>query len=62
MTLREARFKASLTQAELYVRTGILQSVLSRIENGTLLPSKHQIKLIAKALKTKDIEYSLIKT
>ncbi len=61
MTLKEARFKASLTQAELYVKTGILQSVLSRIENGTLLPSKRQIKLIARTLKPHKIEYSLCK-
>ncbi len=61
MTLKQARFNANMTQAELYVKTDILQSVLSRIENGTLLPSKRQIKLIAKALKTKNIEYCLCK-
>lgn len=61
MTLKQARFNANMTQAELYVKTGILQSTLSRIENGTLAPSEKEIKLIAKALKTKDIEYGLIK-
>ncbi len=62
MNLREARFKASrMTQAELYRKTGIDPSMISRIENNTLAPTVNQIKLIAKALKTKDIEYSLCK-
>ncbi len=61
MTLKQARFNANMTQAELYVKTGILQSTLSRIENGTLVPSEKEIKLIAKALRTKDIEYIIFK-
>lgn len=61
MNLREARFKANqMTQAELFVKTGIDPSKISRIENGTAEPTVEEIKKIAKALKTKNIEYSLV--
>ncbi len=61
MTLREARFRADITQAELYLKTGINQATLSRIENGTLVPTDNQKKLISKALKNKNIEFDLCK-
>ncbi len=62
MNLREARFKANqMTQDELSLKTGIDTSIISRIENNLKAPNKVQIKLIAKALRTKNIEYGLIK-
>lgn len=61
MNMKQARFTVSMTQSTLSFRTKINQSTLSRIENNTLVPTAEQIKLIAKALKTKHIEYRLVK-
>ncbi len=60
MNLREARFKANqMSQPRLSLKTKISQSTLSLIENGLKLPNEKEVKLIAKALKTRTIEYKL---
>ena len=59
--LRKLRFYAGITQRQLVAETKITQCTISRFEGGTLLPSEKHLDLIAKALKTKDIEYNLCK-
>jgi len=46
----DARNKQNLTQKELSAKTGITQSDISRIENGTRNPSLNMMKRIAEAL------------
>lgn len=63
MDLKEARFNTNrMTQAQLSLKTKIDTSRISRFENGTASPSFEQKRLIAKALKTKNIKYSLIQS
>jgi transcriptional regulator with XRE-family HTH domain len=49
--LREARFYRRITQADLWLKTGIHFSTLSRIETGHVVPSAKQRRKLAKALK-----------
>lgn len=57
LALVSARSENNLTQAELAERCGIRQSNISRIENGTCLPSLRTLAAIAKGLgKTLKIE------
>lgn len=48
--IREARKKASLTQAELAEKIGVKRSVISKYENGSISPTHDTILNIAKAL------------
>ncbi len=48
--LREARFRARMPQAKLWLETGIHYSTISRIECGYVEPTKRQKKKLAKAL------------
>ena len=48
--IREARKKASLTQAELAEKIGVKRSVISKYENGSISPTYDNIKKIADAL------------
>jgi len=50
MNLREARFKARLTQFDLRIRTGIHQSKISYIERGYITPRPDEKKALATAL------------
>lgn len=61
MTLKEARFKANMTQSLLSLKAKLDISRISRIENGLLAPTDRQKKAISKALNTKNIEYHLCK-
>lgn len=57
-TLVELRCKENLTQQQLAERTGLRQSNISRIENGTCVPSIQTLETIAKGLgKTLKIEF-----
>ena len=56
--LVELRCKENLTQQQLAEKTGLRQSNISRIENGTCVPSIQTLELIAKGLgKTLKIEF-----
>ncbi len=56
--LVELRCKENLTQQQLADRTGLRQSNISRIENGTCVPSIQTLAIIAKGLgKTLKIEF-----
>jgi len=46
----EARCEQNITQAELAKKSGINQSNISRIENGSCSPTIHTLKQIAKGL------------
>ena len=48
--LVELRCKEYLTQQQLADRTGLRQSNISRIENGTCVPSIQTLAIIAKGL------------
>ena len=48
--IREARKKASLTQAELAEKIGVKRSVISKYENGSISPTHATILNIAEAL------------
>lgn len=48
--LIEARVSANMTQKELAKRSGIRQSNISRIENGTCSPTIATLQLLAKGL------------
>lgn len=48
--LVKARAKAKLTQNELSKLSGIRQSNISRIENGTCLPKLETLAILAKAM------------
>lgn len=63
MDLKQARFDANrMTQAQLSLKTKIDTSRISRFENGTASPNTKQKKSIARALKTKNIEYIIIQS
>lgn len=56
--LVELRCKENLTQQQLAEKTGLRQSNISRIENGTCVPSIQTLAIIAKGLgKTLKIEF-----
>ena len=46
----DARCNQNITQAELAKKSGIRQSNISRIENGSCSPTIHTLKQIAKGL------------
>ena len=46
----DARYSQNITQAELAEKSGIRQSNISRIENGSCSPTVHTLKQIAKGL------------
>ena len=48
--LLDARIQAGLTQSQLSERTGISQSDISRLENGTRNPSLSLLKRLAEAM------------
>jgi DNA-binding XRE family transcriptional regulator len=48
--LIDARCDQNITQAELAEKSGIRQSNISRIENGSCSPTVHTLKQIAKGL------------
>lgn len=48
--LIEARISANMTQKELAERSGIRQSNISRIENGTCSPTIATLQMLAKGL------------
>lgn len=48
--IREARKKASLTQAELAEKIGVKRSVISKYENGSISPKYDTIMKIAEVL------------
>lgn len=48
-TLREARLRAGLTQAELAARIGSTQSVIARWEGGGALPSHDTLARVVRA-------------
>lgn len=49
--LREARFYRHLSQADIWLKTGIHFSTLSRFETGHLVPSAKQKRKLARALR-----------
>ena len=49
--LRRARLNSDVSQLELMKKSGIHYSVISKLENGWSMPSKKQIKKLARALK-----------
>lgn len=49
--MREMRFFAGLTQADLWLKTRISQSKLSCIERGIFQPTQREKEIISKALK-----------
>ena len=59
MELREARFKANLTQLDVALRAGISQAKISHFERGYLMPKPLEIKALAKALRLrpKDLKF-----
>ena len=59
----EARNKQNLTQKELSARSGIAQSDISRLENGTKNPSLKLLKRLAAAMGMRlKIEFEPLKT
>ncbi len=46
--LIQARIEAGLTQKELAEKSGIRQSNISRVENGTVMPTMQTLYAIAK--------------
>ena len=48
--LKEARFFAKKSQAQLWLETGIHYSTISRLECGYMKPTKDQKRKLAKAL------------
>ncbi len=51
--LKEARFYKRIPQIQLWLKTGIHYSTISRIECGYIKPSKEQKKKMAKVLRVK---------
>ena len=51
--VKTCRFFARKTQDQLFIETGIPQSIISRIENGYLKPKEAEKKALAKALGVK---------
>ena len=49
-TIIAARLEAGLTQEELAVKSGIRQSNISRIENGTCSPTVSTLQALAKGM------------
>lgn len=49
-TIIEARLSNKLTQAELASKAGLKQSVLARVESGSVMPSLATVSKIATAL------------
>ena len=49
--LKVSRFLKGMTQDELFIKTGIHQSRISRIENDFIKPTSKEKELIAKALR-----------
>lgn len=54
-TLRKAREKASLTQAEVAIAAGINVNYYAQIERGEINPSFEKLIAIKKALKVKSL-------
>ncbi|HOO40725.1 MAG TPA: helix-turn-helix transcriptional regulator [Syntrophales bacterium] len=50
MKLDEARFRKRMTQADLFLLTGISTSKISLIENGYLVPGEKDREALASAL------------
>ena len=53
MNLKEARFKKSFTQYDVWLKTGIPQSRISLFERGYALPNDEEKMKLAKALDVK---------
>jgi transcriptional regulator with XRE-family HTH domain len=51
LRLKEARTKKGLTQQQLAQRTGLSQSVISRIEGGKRSPTVRMVEILAKAMR-----------
>jgi len=51
--IKQKRIKLGLTQLEISFRTGMNQSGYSKIENGKIKPSPHQLQRILESLKKK---------
>lgn len=51
MNLKEARFKAGLTQWELANRSGVNPSKISLIERGHVAPRRFELTALAEALR-----------
>lgn len=56
MDIKEARFHAGLSQYDIALKTGILQSKLSLMENGYQNPNEQEKRKFAKVLKCKPVE------
>lgn len=54
--LKKARFLAGLTQDRLSLLTGIDRARISRIENGYVIPTERERKVISRVLKMKPEE------
>lgn len=50
MNIKNIRLQKKITQQDLALRTNINQSIISRYENGTIVPPIPKLELIAKAL------------
>ena len=48
--IKTRRFLVGKTQDQLYLETGIIQSKISRIENGFVTPREDEKKALAEAL------------
>jgi len=57
--LIKARNEASMTQAELADKSGVRQSNISRIENGSVLPKLDTLEALARAM-GKKIKISIV--
>lgn len=60
MTLKDARYRRRITQRDLCILTGFSPPKLSLIENGYIIPSEGDRKILAEALKfnVDEIEYT----
>lgn len=54
--LKKARFFAGLTQDKLSLLTGIDRARISRIENGYVIPTERERKIISRVLRMKPEE------
>lgn len=50
--MREVRFFAGMTLADLWLKTHLSQSKLSQIERGIFVPTQREKEIISKALKS----------
>lgn len=57
INIKNIRLKRKVTQKDLSLKTNINQSIISRYENGTIIPPIPKLEIIAKALgvKTSDL-------